>query len=124
MANYTGQGVNGSPTPNNSINQNNGWLPQLLNTVESRQLESSRSERWLNKLAMVERGFYGDIVQQYKAAFPRAFKFSATDKPEFTSNWGINVNVSTNQYNWQRVYGVDIDESEATKFTNGDGDLS
>ena len=57
---------------NQSLQANNEWLPDLLNGVQHRLLSSSVSERWLHKLAVVEKNFYGDIVQQYSASFPRA----------------------------------------------------
>ena len=50
---------------NQSLQANNEWLPDLLNGVQHRLLSSSVSERWLHKLAVVEKDFYGDIVQQY-----------------------------------------------------------
>lgn len=115
---YPGQSIGGSsgnfsPT----VNLNNEWLPELLNGVKTRQLHATKSERWLNKLAIVEHDFYGDVVQQYSANFPKAFRYTQKDKPAFDSNWGVNLSVRTTQLNWNRVYGIDIDKSELAKFT-------
>ena len=119
--NYTGQGVNGTDSviANNGVQSiSNAWIPNVLNTVHTNILAASKSKRWITDLAVVEDNFYGDIVQQYRAAFPRAFKFDAENKPAFDSVWHPVFNVSTTQYNWQRMYGVDIDESEITKITS------
>lgn len=124
---YTGQGVNGSnqPVPNGGVqNINNAWIPSMLNTVHTKVIEASVSKRWLADLATIEQDFHGDIIQQYKAAFPRAFKFDAENKPEFASVWSPNLNVNTTQYNWQRMYGVDIDESEVNKITRNQEEVN
>lgn len=115
---YPGQSIGGSSAnmrPN--VNINNSWLPEMLNGIHTRQLHSTASERWLNRLAIIEDNFYGDVVQQYSANFPKAFRPQFDKKPEHTSNWGVNVNVKTTQLNWNRVYGIDIDKSELAKFT-------
>lgn len=115
---YPGQSIGGtSSNTNPALKLQNDWLPQLLNGVQTRQLQSTKSERWLNRLAIMEEDFYGDIVQQYSANFPRAFRPTYNDKPEHTSNWGVNTTVVTTQLNWNRVYGIDIDKSELQKFT-------
>lgn len=117
---YPGQSLGGSSSNfNPTIKQQNDWLPEILNGIKSRQLASDKSERWLNKLAIIEEDFYGDIVQQYSANFPRAFRPTFKEKPEHTSNWGVVTNVSTSQLDWNRIYGIDIDKSELTKFTEG-----
>lgn len=121
---YRGNNIGGTPSPNNDINVSNKWLPNLLNGVKTRSLASSVSERWLNRLATIEDDFYGDIVQHYKASFPRAFRINAGDYPEHTSNWGVNVNVKQTQVNWDRVYGIDIDKTEITKIVSNEGELN
>lgn len=121
---YPGQSFGGSQAPNTNLNMNNTWLPDLLNGIHKRQLSSTKSERWLNKLAIIEEDFYGDVVQQYSSSFPRAFRYDANSKPEFTSNWGVNTNVVTSQINWQRVYGIDIDKSELTKVMDDEEELN
>lgn len=121
---YRGNNIGGTPKPSGNITVNNNWLPELLNGVKTRSLASSVSERWLNKLAIIEEDFYGDIVQHYKASFPRMFRFNNKEKPEHTSNWGVRTNVTTTQVNWDRVYGIDIDQQEVTKFVNGRGELN
>lgn len=118
VVDYPGQSVGGSSgnlRPN--LQMNNSWLPDMLNAVQSRQLSSTKSERWLNRLAIMEENFYGDIVQQYSASFPKAFRPTFDQKPEHLSNWGVNTNVSTTQLDWNRVYGIDIDKNELAKFT-------
>ena len=114
--NYPGQSVGGIKAPSNTVNNNNSWIPELLNGIHTRQLSATKSYRWLNKLGIIVENFYGDIVQQYSASFPRAFRYDHENKPEFTSNWGVNTNVVTSQINWQRVYGIDIDRSELSKI--------
>lgn len=122
--NYPGQSIGGTPAPKSTnVSVNNKWLPEMLNRVHSRQLASTKSSRWLNSLAIVEEDFYGDIVQQYRASFPKAFRYDHSVKPEFTSNWGVNVGVSTTQVNWQRVYGIDIDKSELTKLMENEQEV-
>lgn len=113
-----GNTLSGLSYGNQPLQTNNEWLPELLNGVKHKLLSSTVSERWLHKLAVVEKDFYGDIVQQYSASFPRAFKPSVNTKPEHTSNWGANTTVATTQMNWNRVYGIDIDKSELSKFTD------
>lgn len=112
VVDYPGQSIGGAPAPNNNISMNNDWLPDILNGVHKRQLAATKSDRWLTKLSIIEDDFYGDIVQQYSASFPRAFRYDAKEKPDFMSNWGVNTSVRTTQVNWQRVYGIDIDTSE------------
>ena len=117
VVDYPGQsigGISGNTRP--TINTSNDWLPELLNGVQTKQLKSTKSERWLNKLAIIEDNFYGDIVQQYSANFPKAFRPTFNNKPEHTSNWSVNINVNTTQLDWNRVYGIDIDKSELDKF--------
>lgn len=122
---YTGQSFGGSAAPiSNSVNVNNNWLPNLLNGIKSKQLATDVSERWLRKLAVLEGEFYGDIVQQYRAAFPTAYRYNHEDKPEFVSDWGVKVNVSQTQVDWNRVYGIDIDDSEAQKIVANHGELT
>lgn len=122
--NYPGQSIGGTPAPKTSnISVNSNWLPDMLNRIHSRQLSSTKSQRWLNQLAIIEEDFYGDIIQQYRASFPKAFKYDHQTKPEFTSNWGVNTTVATTQVNWQRVYGIDIDKSELTKLMEGDKEV-
>lgn len=115
---YPGQDIGGAKAPVSptTVNPNSNWLPELLNGIHRRALSSTKSERWLNKLATIEDNFYGDIVHQYTASFPKAFAYNHKEKPEFTSNWGVNVTVRTTQLNWQRVYGIDLDRSEMTKI--------
>lgn len=113
-----GHTINGMNYHNGVTKTNNEWLPQFLNGVQHRLLSSTKSERWLHKLAVIEKEFYGDIVQQYSASFPKAFKPSVTTKPEHTSNWGVNTTVATTQMNWNRVYGIDIDKNEVNKFVD------
>lgn len=123
---YTGQGINGSmqPIANTGVkSMKNGWLPAMLNSVHTNPIAASKSKRWLKDLAVIEDNFYGDIIQQYKAAFPRAYKFDDANKPEFASVWNPIINVNTTQYDWQRLYGVDIDESEINKITQNQSEV-
>ena len=118
VVDYPGQSIGGVSSNTRPATQiNNSWLPELLNGVHTRQLSSTKSERWLNKLAIIENDFYGDIVQQYSASFPKAFRPTFNDKPEHMSNWGVNTTVNTTQLDWNRVYGIDIDKNELAKFT-------
>lgn len=111
VSDYPGQSIGGSKAPNtNSIKMSNEWIEDLNNVVIHKQLSASVSDRWLKHLSIMENNFYGDIVQQYSASFPRAFRPSAKEKPEHTSIWKLNVNVVTTQLNWNRIYGIDIDE--------------
>lgn len=87
--NYPGQSIGGTPAPKSTnVSVNNNWLPEMLNRVHSRQLASTKSRRWLNSLATIEEDFYGDIIQQYRASFPKAFRYDHSVKPEFTPNCG------------------------------------
>lgn len=122
---YPGQSFGGSVAPNittpSSINSS--WIPELLVGIHKRQLSATKSERWLNKLGIIEDNFYGDVVQQYSASFPRAYRYNYSDKPNFLSNWGINTNVITSRINWQRVYGIDIDKSELSKIMDNNEEI-
>ena len=125
VSDYPGQSIGGSKAPNgNSIKMSNEWIEDMNNVVIHKQLSASVSKRWLKDLSIMENNFYGDIVQQYSASFPRAFRPSAKEKPEHTSIWKLNINVVTSQLNWNRIYGIDIDESEATKISNGEESVS
>ena len=105
QADYPGQSIGGTKAPSISpVQMNSNWLPEMLNVVHNRPLSSTKSTRWLNDLGIIEEDFYGNIIQQYSASFPRAYSYDAKNKPEFTSNWGVNINVVTTQINWRKTF--------------------